>query len=150
VSQERQRLVQLAVGLWNERDISRLTELLDPAVELESPFSSVAGEPYRGHAGIEQWIADIDQQFAEWEITLHELRHVGDRVIAVGSVEARGRGSDVSLQVPAATVCEFGADDRFTHLHIYLDVEQALGEASRGRASGESRAVTERPAEERS
>jgi hypothetical protein len=35
------------------------------AVELESPFSSVVGEPYRGYAGIEQWMHDLDEQFAE-------------------------------------------------------------------------------------
>jgi hypothetical protein len=55
VSQNRVDLVREMFGLWNagDRDFSVLPEYVDPVIELESPFSSVVGEPYRGYAGIE-------------------------------------------------------------------------------------------------
>jgi len=126
VSQDRAQRLGTLIELWSARDFRRVPELVDPGVELESPFSSVAGAPYRGYEGIEHWIADIDQQFAEWSVAVQELRDAGDRVIAITAITARGRGSEMSLQFPAATVCEFAEDDRVKHVRIYLDADEAL------------------------
>ena len=128
MSQNHVELVRALVELWNsgERDFADLPSYLDSAIELESPFSSVVGEPYRGYAGIEQWVRDIDEQFAEWSIVVDELRTAGVRVLALATVHARGRASDVSLQFAAATVYDFGSDDRITRIRIYLDVAEAL------------------------
>jgi SnoaL-like domain len=128
MSQDRARRVGTLIELWSTRDFTRVPEFFDPGVELESPFSSVAGAPYRGYAGIERWIADIDQQFAEWSVAPQELRDAGDRVIAIAAIGARGRGSEVRLQFPAATVFEFAADNRVTRMRIYLDLREALAD----------------------
>jgi hypothetical protein len=64
MSQENVEIVRALVDHWNMGVRSALTEYLDPAVELESPLSSVSGTPYRGHAGIEQWTRDLDEQFS--------------------------------------------------------------------------------------
>ena len=53
MSQKKGAVARELNRLWNEGVRSVPTEYLDPAVELESPFSSVSGEPYRGHAGRE-------------------------------------------------------------------------------------------------
>src|SRR6266568_1654936 len=89
---------------WNAGDHSALTEYLDPAVELESPFSSDSGEPYRGHAGIKQWRREIDEQFSEWRFRLDEVREVGSTAIAIGSLHGRGRGSGIEFDQPSALV----------------------------------------------
>jgi hypothetical protein len=91
-----------------------------------SPFSSVAGEPYRGYVGMERWVTDLDEQFVVWSITLDELRVIGDRVITLATVKARGRSSDIALQFPSAGILEFAEDDRVTRIRIYLDVDEAL------------------------
>lgn len=121
-------VVRALIELWNsgERDFGRFPEYLDPAIELESPFSSVVGEPYRGYAGIEQWVRDIDEQFAEWQIAADDMRDVGDRVIAISTIKARGRASDVALQIPAAAVFWFSDAHRITLARVYLRVEEAL------------------------
>lgn len=103
-----------------------LADYFDPAFEMESPLASIRGESYRGYAGIEQWVRDLDEQFAEWSITLHDLREIGDQVLAIGTVDARGRASGVTIRFPTAGVCDFGADDRVTHMRIYSDVKEAL------------------------
>ena len=99
---------------------------VDSAFELDSPFSSVVGEPYRGYAGIEPWARDLDEQFAEWHIGLEEVRQIGHQVITIATVDARGRVSDVTLRFRSASVFDFGSDDRVTRLRIYLDVDEAL------------------------
>ncbi len=75
---------------------------------------------------MERWLRDNDEQFAEWQISIDEVRDVGDWVIAISTVNARGRASDVALQFSTATVFSFGGDHRIVRVHIYLHVEEAL------------------------
>jgi ketosteroid isomerase-like protein len=126
MSQENVEVLRAIFDRWNAGDRSAITEYLDPAVELESPLSSVSGEPYRGHAGIEEWIHDLDEQFAERRLRLDDVREVGNAVIAIGGIHLRGRTSGVALDQPAAWIGDFGADHRITRARIYLDVDAAL------------------------
>jgi len=120
--------VRALLGHWSAPDhgLGDLPRYLDPAIELESPFSSVVGEPYRGYAGIERWLRDIDEQFAEWSILASDVRDLGDQVLVIGTAMTRGRTSDVTLELHVATVVDFGADDRVLRLRIYWDIEEAL------------------------
>lgn len=81
---------------WNSGDRLDPAEYGDPAVELESPFSSVVGVPYSGYAEMEQWMRDVDEQFAEWRVHVDDMRAVADSVISIGSVHGRGRASESS------------------------------------------------------
>jgi hypothetical protein len=114
MSQPRAELLAALSKRWNEGERSATLEEFDPAFELESPFASVAGEPYRGYAGLEQWMRDLDEQFAEWRTNLEDVREVGELVIGIGGVHGRGRASGIEFDVPAALVAEFGADERIT------------------------------------
>jgi len=117
------------VELWNagQRGSELVEDYCDPAIELRSPFSSVAGEPYRGYDGISKWARDVDDQFSEWRVDVAEARAVGDRVIVVSTIEVRGRVSDLTMSLPAAAIIEFGADRRISRIQIYTDVDEALG-----------------------
>ncbi len=128
MSQENVELVRALVGLWNagERSVSALAQYCDAAAELESPLSSVVGEPYRGHIGMERWLVDLDEQFADWRISLEDVRDVGDQVVSIGTVDARGRSSGIPLQFRSATVLDFGANRLITRVRIYADVDEAL------------------------
>lgn len=127
MSQRRAEIVRAHSEAWNagERKLTQLAKYLDPAIELESPLSSVAGEPYRGYAGIERWVSDLDEQFAEWHTGIDDLREVGDQVIAIGPISARGRTSGIPLQFDSALVCRCAADNRVSWIRIYADVEEA-------------------------
>jgi ketosteroid isomerase-like protein len=123
--------VEVVRGLieqWNAgaRDLERSLQHVDPAIELESPLSSLAGEPYRGYAGIERWIRDLDEQFAQWTINVDDVRPAGELVLAVVTINGRGRASGAPLEFDSASVFEFGGDDRVVHVRIYADVHEAL------------------------
>jgi ketosteroid isomerase-like protein len=121
-------VVRALIAQWNagDRDLERSSAYVDPTIELESPISSLVGEPYRGYAGIEQWMCDLDEQFAEWVITVHDIRQVGESVVAIVAVSGRGRASGAPLEFDSASVFEFGSDHRVTRAHIYPDVREAL------------------------
>lgn len=129
MSQQNIELTRVLYARWNSGDRPDPAEYCDPAVELESPFSSVLGEPYRGHAGVAQWMRDVDEQFSEWRVNVEDLRAVEDTVIAIGSVQARGRASGISFDRPMAWVSVFSEGHRVKRLRIYLDVEEALRDA---------------------
>lgn len=126
MSDARVELFRGLVERWNsgERDFA-IPAYVDSAIELETPFSSLAGAPYRGYAGIERWVRDVDEQFAEWSIGLDDVRPAGNQVVALATVVARGRASDAGLHFPVAAICTFGADDRIIRLRICLDITEA-------------------------
>jgi ketosteroid isomerase-like protein len=128
VSQQNVEVVRTLIEQWNagDRDLERSSEYLDPAIELESPLSSLAGEPYRGYSGIERWMRDLDEQFAEWAINVDEVRHVRETVVTIVTVNARGRASGAPLEFDAAAVFNFGRDHKLIRVHIHPDVEEAL------------------------
>jgi ketosteroid isomerase-like protein len=75
---------------------------------------------------MEQWRRDLDEQFAEWRMSLDDVRALGDQVIAIGTVNGRGRASGIALQFRSAIVFHFGSDDRITRGRIFPDVNEAL------------------------
>jgi SnoaL-like domain len=128
MSLEKADVVRQLVVRWNggDRDVANLDGHVDPAIELESPLAALGGEAYRGHAGLERWARELDDQFADWNIGLDEVRQIGNQVITLGTVRARGRASEVALQFPYASVFRFGSHDRIERICIYLDVNEAL------------------------
>jgi ketosteroid isomerase-like protein len=126
MSPENVEIVRAVIEHWNAGDRTVPRELLAPDFELETPFSSVSGTPYRGYAGIEEWLRDLDEQFSEWQNRIDDIHEVGDNVVATGSVHIRGRISGFEIDQPASWVGHFGSDHRLTRARIYLDPAEAL------------------------
>jgi len=129
VPPEKLEVARAMVELWNagHRSSEAIQDYCDPEIELRSPFSSVAGEPYRGYAGISKWALDVDDQFSEWRIRVGEARPVGNRVVVISTIDVRGRGSDLTMSFPAAAIIEFGENRLINRIDIYTDVDEALG-----------------------
>jgi hypothetical protein len=83
MSQENVEMLRALYEQWNTGERAVDTTRFDPAIELESPLSSVVGEPYRGYAGMEEWIRDVDEQFSVWQVRGDDMRAVGDRVLII-------------------------------------------------------------------
>ena len=64
----------------------------------------VEAQPFRGHAGIADWMAHELEPWAEWHVEPAEVRDVGDRVLVRATVTARGKGSSVELDADAGMV----------------------------------------------
>lgn len=125
---DRTDLARSALELWNTgaRGVEDFAPYCDPECELESPFSALAGEPYRGVAGLSTWLRDLDEQFSEWHIAIEEVREVGDAVLTLSTVRARGRSSGAALEFDAAAIMRFSDEGLLTRLRIYAQVDEAL------------------------
>ena len=58
---------------WNEGDRVWDPEIVDPELEIRSMLT---GRTYRGRAEVEQWMAEIDEQFEQWRLHVDELEEV--------------------------------------------------------------------------
>jgi ketosteroid isomerase-like protein len=80
---------------WNSGVREFDPEILDPEIEIHS---ALTGQVFNGEAGVRGWIAEIDEQFEAWEISIEGIdERSSTRFIVRGTVRARGRQSGVDL-----------------------------------------------------
>jgi uncharacterized protein len=84
-------VVKAVFAAFAERDLERVLELVDPAVELTAVTNDFAGrtEPYRGHEGIREYFRDVARVWDDLRLTPSDYREVGDQVLVTGRVNAR-------------------------------------------------------------
>ena len=113
---------------YNRRDVEAMLGELDPAVEWHPAIlPPLEGEPtvYRGHEGVREWVRDLDEVFAEIDVEFSEIRDLGDRIVAIGSIRMRGKGSGAETESPIASVSDF-KNGRSIRVRTYLDPKEAL------------------------
>jgi hypothetical protein len=77
---------------------------LDPEVLWEPLRAGVQGA-YRGHEGMLEFLADSAESFESFRLDYSEVRDLGDdRVLAIGTVHIRGKGSGIETDVPTAGI----------------------------------------------
>ena len=101
-------------------------EYADPEIVFESAIVSRAeGGSYRGHDGLRAWAADYEAAFEEVRTTPEEFRDLDDRVLMLGRVVGRGRGSGVVVESPTAFLATLRGG-RIVHVKGFLDWNEAL------------------------
>jgi ketosteroid isomerase-like protein len=128
MSQEDIEGFKRAVEAGNRRDYEAVLEELDPEVEWHPALlASLEGRPtvYRGHEGVREWFRDIEELFEELQTEFSEIRDLGDRLIAIGTIRTRGRASGAKTESPIAYVTEY-KDGKAIRIWTYLDPKEAL------------------------
>jgi ketosteroid isomerase-like protein len=76
MSEENVEVIREAFERWNRRDIGYWIEHADPEVEVWSKYAALdeGGGPYRGHAGMREWQAEIDRNFEFHEVRADDFR----------------------------------------------------------------------------
>src|SRR6478672_896322 len=98
MSQENVEVVRMAVDAVNRGDIQEVLAFIDANAELHSAIIGGAeGNVYRGHDGFRRWYAETEATFEELRTELTEFRELGDRVVGLGHIYARGRESGAEL-----------------------------------------------------
>ena len=128
MSREKLAVTKRAAEAYNARDLRNYDALFTPDFEWVTAMAGIENEVLRGRDGVERYFADLD---AAWEYTRvfgGEFRDLDDRVLWLGQMEARGRGSGTLVRSPAASLYEFG-DAKISRLRSFLDHDEALGAA---------------------
>jgi len=100
--------VKRLTSAFNRRDLDAFSELTTPDVEWLPVFAArVEGDAFRGRAGIEAFLAEVADTWEQFRPVPEDYRDLGDRVLALGRLETRGRGSGVPVQSPWGGVFDF-------------------------------------------
>ena len=86
---------------------------------------AVEGGGYRGRDGIEKYLVDIGDAWEEYRVLAEEFRDLDDRVIMLGRIGGRGRGSRAWIDSPTRTIFEF-LNGKMSRVRTYLDHGEAL------------------------
>jgi ketosteroid isomerase-like protein len=123
VSDRREQLVRDIYARWNsgERELAP-EEIHEDAVV----YSAMTGDTFRGRDGIRRWMAEIDEQFDEWRLTIDEIRSIsGERLLVLGGVHFRGRASGAEFDQPMGWLVDFDSD-LITALHNIAGHDAAI------------------------
>jgi hypothetical protein len=122
-------IVQQLFDAFNARDLPAALSLLHPEIVFEPVSGAVLndGEPYRGHAGMRRYFADVQEHWQELTVHPVHLRAAGDAVVALGHVSGSAAGS--LEDAPTTWVFKFN-DGLVAHIQVFSDerlARQALG-----------------------
>jgi ketosteroid isomerase-like protein len=126
MSQANVEIAKRVVDAFNRRDVEGFFALAVPDFEwFPAMAGTVEGGGYRGREGIEAYLADIGEAWEEYRVLAEEFRDLDDRVVMLGRIEGRGRGSRAWIDSPTGTIFEF-LGGKMSRLRTYLDHGEAL------------------------
>jgi ketosteroid isomerase-like protein len=88
-------------------------------------MTAVEGEVFWGREGIEAYFEKMGEAWDDFRGIASEYRDLGERVLWIGRLEARGLGSGVPL-TSALDVLYDLRDGKISRMHSYLDHGEAL------------------------
>ena len=112
----------------NNRDLDALLKELHPEVVWHPAMSALLGGSetvFRGHDGVRRWFRDVTDALPDAEFAFPDIRDLGNRVVALGRLRARGRVSGAETETPFAYVVDL-EDGRMIRVRAYRDHEEAL------------------------
>jgi len=102
-----ERRVRHGFERWSSGDHEFDPELISPDFEIHSGFGEFGGGVHTGEERVAKWLADMQEAFDEWRLEVDELDEFEPgRVLAVGTVHMRGRGSGVTVDQPCAWILD--------------------------------------------
>jgi ketosteroid isomerase-like protein len=124
MSQENLEATRRGVAAFNRGDVEEAVALFHPDAEFIPMRAPVQGA-YRGHEGVREFFRDNAENFEVFEVTSEEIRDVGDRVVALGTVRIRGKGSGAEVTVPSAVVITY-EEGKVVRFEEFGDQSRAL------------------------
>src|SRR3712207_2788768 len=94
--------VRKGIEAYNRSDLDALLQLSQPDVCMVPVRALLEGSEYRGHDGVRRFLADMDEDWSEREISATEMRDLGERVLVLGTFRAVGRASGSEVTQPVA------------------------------------------------
>jgi ketosteroid isomerase-like protein len=132
MSRENVEMTRGGLEAYNRRDVEELLEDLDPEVEWHPALPKLLGGDatvYRGHEGVREFFRDTDDVLDEIHVEYSEIRDLGDRVLVIGHLHARGKASAAETDSPVATVSDV-RDGKVIRIQTYLDPKEAFEAAA--------------------
>jgi ketosteroid isomerase-like protein len=118
------------VDALNRLDVTAIMQTIDDDTVFE-PLRSQTEGAFIGTEGMRRFLADTAETFDLFKASYPDLRDLGgQRLLAIGTIRMRGRGSGLESDVPSAVVADF-SDGKLLRFKDYGEARlarQAAGE----------------------
>jgi ketosteroid isomerase-like protein len=104
MSQENVEFAKAVFEALNRGDREKAICLAHPEIVLDATRSVFNPKTYVGRDGLRQWLADTDDVWEGMHTEQNEVIDAGDRVVVIGRLVGKGKGSGVEVGRPNATV----------------------------------------------
>jgi ketosteroid isomerase-like protein len=122
---------------YNQRDPDAWVEVWNRDAEWH-PFLTAReeGDPgYHGENGMRAWFEDVSEMFEESQVDLEQIHEIGDRLLVLGRMRARRRGSADLVESEVGWVVE-PKGEGFQRGWAYTSHEEAERAAKAGAPRG--------------
>src|SRR5918995_1563195 len=124
MSQENVDVIRAVIEAINRDDGEGAVQRMDLGIRFDHRLGALQGNVV-GHDGVRVLFADFAEHFDSWRIYCEDIRDLGDRVLALGTVRATGKESGAETELPFTVVARI-KEGLITHYSDYGDREQAL------------------------
>jgi ketosteroid isomerase-like protein len=124
-------IMRTALTAFNDRDGARFDALLGHGAEIVPVRAALEGTTFHGPDAASQYCAAIEASWEELRWEVEDVRDLGNRVIALGHIQGRGRGSGVGIDARGAWVADL-RDGLITRFQTYSDRAKALEDVGLG------------------
>ncbi len=106
MSQENVETFRRNADAISRSDTESIPDTVHPEAVLE-PLRAATEGTYVGREGMRRFLADTVETFEVFQVSYTDVRDLGDRVLAIGSIRVRGKGSGVETDIPTAAIAEY-------------------------------------------
>jgi ketosteroid isomerase-like protein len=96
--------VRAAYAAWNTGDLDTALELSHPEIEVVQDPQIPGSVAVTGKAAFGRWLKSFFETWESFEITPTEIRQVGERIVVLAHVKARGKTTQVPVETDTAHV----------------------------------------------
>jgi ketosteroid isomerase-like protein len=115
---------------WADGDVETMLEVSTSDVEFVPAIAgAVEGGSVKGQDEVRRFFSGLQETWETFRLEVDEFREVGDRVLGIGRLTAKGRGSELELDHPMYSVLWF-RDGKVERMQSFLDLEAAEAAAS--------------------
>ena len=126
MSQRDIEILRESFEAFEREGVEALLAYIDPEFEVTVPPNvSVEPDTYRGHDGVRRYFESFYEVMDEVHLLTYDYIPVGDRVVAVGALKARGRETGIEAEIPTFTVCTF-RDGKILGFELFVTLDEAM------------------------
>ncbi len=117
-------LVRGIFEAWNHSGTAPPDDAVASDFELHSALSEERGEPYRGPAGLHEWLHDLGERLPGYTFEPDEIDVHGSRLLVLGTIQHEGFGTAPGYAAPGAMLVTV-RDGRLARIDVFTDQESA-------------------------
>jgi ketosteroid isomerase-like protein len=131
MSKENVELVQAWVAAINRRALRELLEIAHPDIEYLSYLARLTGDEgrYRGHEGLRRYFGELSEVWEWFQVDVDEYRDLGEHVVNVGRLRAKGKASGLEVEERLAWLHTFTpgtGPGRYLRHEAFPSLDEAL------------------------